>query len=212
MNVAKHMQRDALAVLPSASIGSVRRVMDERGFSVLLVAGEDGCLRGFVTRASLRVATDDAATAETVAHAASAAVTPDDTLEKAALIMLEHRMVLLPVVDGEGRLVGVITQSEVLRGLADGLGIGLGGVRMEVRLRRDSDDLYRVFETLREHGARVISLASGREAAERHDVVLRLQGVADREALRASLEAALRAPSGLSTSGTEGSAGGARVS
>ena len=191
MNVGRHMQRDAVTALPSATVGTIRRVMEEHGFGLLLIASEDGGLRGFVTRASLRGVADDEVAVETVSHSVRFAVQPTDTLEKAALIMLDNRLVLLPVVEAD-RLVGVITQSEVLRGLADGLGIGLVGTRMEIKLRRDSDDLFRAFDVLREHGVHVVSMASRRENETHRDVVLRLQGIADPEALRLALEARLR--------------------
>jgi acetoin utilization protein AcuB len=184
------MQRDAVTALPSATVGTIRSVMEEHGFGLLLIASEDGALRGFVTRASLRGVADDEVAVETVSHPVRFAVQPTDTLEKAALIMLDNRLVLLPVVEGD-RLVGVITQSEVLRGLADGLGIGLAGTRMEIKLRKDSDDLFRAFDVLREHGVHVVSMASRRENETHRDVILRLQGIADREALRLALEARL---------------------
>jgi acetoin utilization protein AcuB len=185
------MQREAVTALPSATVGTIRRVMEEHGFGLLLIAAEDGSLRGFVTRASLRGVADGEVAVETVSHPVRFAVQPTDTLEKAALIMLDNRLVLLPVVEGD-RLVGVITQSEVLRGLADGLGIGLVGTRMEIKLRKDSDDLFRTFDVLREHGVHVVSLASRKENETHRDVVLRLQGIADPEALRLALEARLR--------------------
>jgi acetoin utilization protein AcuB len=185
------MQREAVTALPSATVGTIRRVMEEHGFGLLLIAAEDGSLRGFVTRASLRGVADGEVAVETVSHPVRFAVQPTDTLEKAALIMLDNRLVLLPVVEGD-RLVGVITQSEVLRGLADGLGIGLVGTRMEIKLRKDSDDLFRTFDVLREHGVHIVSLASRKENETHRDVVLRLQGIADPEALRLALEARLR--------------------
>jgi acetoin utilization protein AcuB len=191
MNVGRHMQRDAVTALPSATVGTIRRVMEEHGFGLLLIASEDGSLRGFVTRASLRGVADGDVAVETVSHPVRFAVQPTDTLEKAALIMLDNRLVLLPVVEGD-RLIGVITQSEVLRGLADGLGIGLVGTRMEIKLRKDSDDLFRAFDVLREHGVHVVSMASRRENETHRDVVLRLQGISDPEALRSALEARLR--------------------
>ncbi len=191
MNVGRHMQRDAVTALPSATVGTIRRVMEEHGFGLLLIASEDGSLQGFVTRASLRGVADDEVAVNTVSHPVRFAVLPTDTLEKAALIMLDNRLVLLPVVEGD-RLVGVITQSEVLRGLADGLGIGLVGTRMEIKLRKDSDDLFRAFDVLREHGVHVVSMASRRENETHRDVVLRLQGIADPEALRLALETQLR--------------------
>ncbi len=191
MNVGRHMQRDAVTALPSATVGTIKRVMEEHGFGLLLIASEDGRLRGFVTRASLRTVAKDDTRAEDVSHPVRFAVQPTDTLEKAALIMLENRLVLLPVVDDD-RLVGVITQSEVLRGLAEGLGIGLVGTRVEIRLRKDSDDLFRAFDVLREHGVHVVSMASRRANEGHRDVILRLQGIGDREALRLALESCLR--------------------
>jgi acetoin utilization protein AcuB len=191
MNVAPHMQRDAVTALPTATLDAVRRVMDERGFGLLLVASEVGELRGFVTRATLKGVTDWSAAVETVCHRARFAVSPDDSLEKAALIMLENRLVLLPVVDGD-RLVGTISQSEVLRGLANGLGIGLGGTRMRIKIRDDSDDLYRALEVLRQHQIRLLSLVTKRHEEGRSEAVLHVDGIEDRDALRAQIEARLR--------------------
>ncbi len=191
MNVERHMQRDAVTALPSATVGTIRRVMDEHGFGLLLISSEEGRLEGFVTRASLRSAADDAAAIKTVSHPVRFAVSPADTLEKAALIMLDNRLVLLPVVAAD-RLVGVITQSEVLRGLAAGLGIGRTATRMEITLRDGSDDLYRAFDVLRERGVHIVSLTDHGASDGRRRVILRLQGIPDREALRIALEERLR--------------------
>jgi len=192
MNVSQYMQRGAVTALPTASLDVVRKVMEDHGFGLLLVAGEDGRLRGFVTRATLKGVTDWEAPVESLCHPARFAVSPDDTLEKAALILLENRLVLLPVTADDGRLVGVLTQTEVLRGLAQGLGIGLEGMRLRVRVRADSDDLYRVLEALRGHDARLVSLAAGSMDGEDREAILRVQGVVDREGLRNELETALR--------------------
>jgi acetoin utilization protein AcuB len=187
MNVAQHMQRDAVTALPSTTAGTVRRVMEEHGFGVLLVTSEDGSLRGFVTRGSLKGVVDWETPIESVAHPVKFSVSPTDTLEKATLIMLENRLVLLPVTE-ENRLVGVITQSAVLRGLADGLGIGLEGTRMQLRLRAGSEELYRVLDVLRAHNVHIVSMTNGSGNGEHRDVILRVQGIGDREELSAELE------------------------
>jgi acetoin utilization protein AcuB len=187
MNVAQHMQRDAVTALPSTTAGTVRRVMEEHGFGVLLVTSEDGSLRGFVTRGSLKGVVDWETPIESVAHPVKFSVSPTDTLEKATLIMLENRLVLLPVTEGD-RLVGVITQSAVLRGLADGLGIGLEGTRMQLRLRAGSEELYRVLDVLRAHNVHIVSMTNGSGNGEHRDVILRVQGIGDREELSAELE------------------------
>ena len=90
--------------------------MEEHGFGLLLVASETGQLEGFVTRGSLKDVPDWEAPVSRASHRARFAVGVADTLEKAALIMLKNRLVILPVTE-DGQLLGVITQSEVLRGL-----------------------------------------------------------------------------------------------
>ena len=190
MNVERYMDRRAVTVLPDAPSAEVRGLMDENRFSIVLVVASDGRLVGFVTRASLKGADDDLSV-ERVAHPVRFAVSPEDTLEKAALIMLENRLVVLPVTVEE-RLVGVITQGEILRGLASGLGIGLEGTRLTVWARTDSDDLYRVLQVLREHNVRLVSLTQGEKDGSRREVILRVQGIDDRERLREDLEASLK--------------------
>ena len=192
MNVARYMQEGAVTALPTAALSVVRKVMEEHGFGLLLVASGEGMLRGFVTRASLKGVTDWDEPVEKLTHPAKFAVSPDDTLEKAALILLENRLVLLPVTLEDGRLVGVLTQAEVLRGLAEGLGIGLEGTRLTVRLRAGSDDLYEVLDALREQAVDLVSLTAGAKDGDHREAILRVQGVDDRESLRNELERRLR--------------------
>lgn len=195
MNVARYMHDRAVTAHPSTALSVVRDVMEEHGFGLLLVASEEGDLKGFVTRASLKGVTNWDDPVERLAHPAKFSVLPTDTLEKAALILLENRLVLLPVTTDSGKLVGVLTQSEILRGLAEGLGIGLEGTRLTVKLRDGGEDLHRVLEALHEHSVDLVSIArGGRTDEEASEAILRVRGVADREALREELERRLREP------------------
>jgi len=191
MNVAQYMQRGAVTVAPDAPISEARDLMEEHGFGLLLVVSQEGGLTGFVTRAGLKGIADWEAPVGRFSHPARFAVSPEDTLEKAALILLANRLVVLPVVEGE-KLVGVITQGELLRGLTRGLGIGLEATRLTVKVRNDSDDLYDVFGILREHGAKIVSLARAGTNGETCEIVLRIQGIGEKERLRAELEAKLQ--------------------
>ncbi len=191
MNVRRYMQPSAVTVPPDAPVSQARDLMEEHGFGLLLVVSAEGALEGFVTRAGMKEIKDWEVPVSRHSHPARFAVSPDDTLEKAALILLTNRLVLLPVVE-DGKLTGVITQGELLKGLTRGLGIGLEATRLTVKVRADSEDLYDVFAVLREHGARIVSVTqSGSEDGSR-DVVLRVQGVEERERLRDELEAALK--------------------
>jgi len=100
-------------------------------------------------------------------------------------------LVVLPVVR-ESKLVGVITQGELLRGLTHALGIGLEATRLTVKVRSGSEDLYNVFAVLRAHGATIVSLAQAGKDDGACEMVLRVQGIAEKERLRAELEATLQ--------------------
>ena len=191
MIVGRYMHSDPVTVKADAPLAEAKRVMEENAFGLLLVVSDDGKLRGFITRGSLKGVTDWEVPAGKVCFEARFGVSPTDTVEKAALILLENRLVLLPVVDEE-RLIGVITQSEILRALADGLGIGLEGTRLTVRVGSDDGDLHRILAVLYKNDVHLVSMAQCPKDKAQREVILRVQGIADKEALRSELEEALR--------------------
>jgi acetoin utilization protein AcuB len=154
------------------------------------VTTEDGTLDGFLTRAALAAADDASLSVSRVRAVARFAVSSEDTVEKAALLMLAHGLVVLPVVDDD-RLVGVISQTEVLRALASSLGIGIEAARFTVRVRPGTDDVYRVLGVLRAHNAHLLSIVRDRPHGDRRDVILRVEGVADRDQVCREMEVAL---------------------
>ncbi len=193
MNVSHCMQRAPVTVGPEARLADARRIMDECGFGLLLVATKEGRLDGFLTRAFLNTVTDWDRLVGDACFEAKFAVAPDDTLEKAALVLLANQLVLLPVVDND-QLVGIVTQGEVLRGMALGLGVGLEAIRIAALIRPESGDLYRLLHVLEKHDVKLISLIRGRDGTKRERVILRVQQVADRDALFRDLGEALRGP------------------
>jgi len=193
MNVGHYMHPDPVTALADTPLEQVRQVMEDTGFSLLLIVDENKMLVGFITRAALKGVTDWEAPVGKACFDARFAVTPEDTVEKAALILLDNQLVLLPVVT-DGRLVGVLSQSEILRALAHALGIGLEGTRITVRIPDDAqgDALYGMLAALRERHVDLVSLAQGGRTERHHELILRVQGLEDREGLRADLEALLR--------------------
>jgi acetoin utilization protein AcuB len=187
------MRSDQVTVPASAPISEAKRVMDEKGFSLLLVVDEEGALKGFITKGALKGVADWETPLEKACFEARFAVSPEDTLEKAALILIDNQLVLLPVVD-DGKLVGVISQSEVLHGLASALGIGLEGTRITVKLPHDSDGktIYKILDTLDEEGAELVSLARGGKTDQYQELIVRAQGIGNKEVLTKKLEDVLR--------------------
>jgi acetoin utilization protein AcuB len=194
MNVEQYMQAGVTTLLPDAPLSAVRATMDEHGFGLLLIASSEGKLTGFITRAGLKDVKDWDAPVDKMTHPVKFSVAPSDTLEKAALIMLANRLVVLPVVSEE-RLIGVITQAELLKGLTRALGVGLEATRFTAKIQAGSTDVYRLIDVLERHDASLISLVQGNEHGGYREIILRIQGAEDKDRLRTDLEAALRAES-----------------
>ncbi|HTF57916.1 MAG TPA: CBS domain-containing protein [Planctomycetota bacterium] len=101
-------------------------------------------------------------------------VAPDDTLEHAAKIMLENEVSGLPVLDG-GRLLGMITESDVFEAFNEIMGTEEAGARIMLTVPADDD----LLDTLRKRlkGLAIRSLATYRSEEGRDwEVVVRVCG------------------------------------
>jgi len=110
-------------------------------------------------------------------------VREDDTVEHAAQLMLEHTISGLPVLDAQGRLTGILTQSDVFRAFMHITGIQQGGVQFALRLEDKPGLIKEVVDLLRSRGARFISLLTSYAAAQEgyRDVYIRVKNLAPEE-------------------------------
>jgi CBS domain-containing protein len=148
------MRRRPITIDPDAPLGTALAVMAERGVRHLPVVADDGRLIGMLTDRDVRSAVIAPALAERLparwrrrakilqkrgeALRVRDAMTwdcvttaPDASLAQAAAIMLDGRFGCLPVVES-GRLVGILTERDVLRALAERL----------PAIRGDADDYF----------------------------------------------------------------------
>jgi acetoin utilization protein AcuB len=86
------------------------------------------------------------------------AAKPDDTVENAALVMLERDFSGMPVVDDDGRLTGIITDKDIFKVLLSITGARHGGVQFGFLLPNSPGTLKPIVDTLREHKARITSI------------------------------------------------------
>ena len=73
---------------------------------------------------------------------------PFDTVEDAARFLCRNRIGALPVVDAHGRLLGMITETDVLTAFAEVLSAGGPSSRLEVSLADRPGELARVLRIL----------------------------------------------------------------
>jgi len=159
MFVGRRMTKKVIAVTPGDTVRDANRILQENRIHHLPVV-EGGELVGIVSDADIqkwilkeqRVDKDGTVirrtgTVKEIMTREVVAVTPEDTIEDALLILHQRRFGALPVVEGE-RLVGIFTKTDVLAAFIDTLNIEGIGVRIEVILPPEMKFLHRLVEEM----------------------------------------------------------------
>lgn len=91
----------------------------------------------------------------------------EETLEMAAVVMLQNKVSGLPIMDENGSLVGLLSETDVLRGFIHATGIADGAVHYIMDLSDQPGATTSIIDICRKQGAKLISiLTSYKEAAE----------------------------------------------
>jgi len=128
MKVSDLMTTSPITVGPETPVLDARQLMIDKRFRHVLIA-EGPKLLGIVTDRDIRLNLPSPATSlsvweinyllarltvESVMTKSLVIVSPRQDTREAALLMLDHKIGALPVVDG-GQLVGIITETDLLR-------------------------------------------------------------------------------------------------
>jgi acetoin utilization protein AcuB len=115
-------------------------------------------------------------------------VRPDLPIEEAARVMIDHRIGCLPVVEGE-KLVGIISDTDIFRVFAEGLGGGHPSLRITVVVPEKVGSLAQIASRVAALGGNIHSLGTfWGDQPEDRVIAFRLEGV-DRETAVQALEA-----------------------
>ena len=161
------MTRDPATVAPELSVAEAAQIMRARGISCVL-AVEGGALAGILTARDLtnRVVAEarpvDTPVAEVMTRAPFA-LAPEDLGMDAVLAMSERRIGHLPVVS-RGRLVGVVTQTDLVRWQA----VSAASMVSDIMARNDAQGLAEVVGRIPQLLAQLVG------SGVRHEVVTRL--------------------------------------
>jgi acetoin utilization protein AcuB len=193
MLIKDWMAKDPVTITEETSMIKAIHLMKERRFRRIPVVAQ-GKLVGMVTDRDLKEASPSKATSldvhelyyllaelqvQEIMSRNPISVSQDDTVEHAAQIMLEHTISGLPVVDAGGKVVGIITQSDVFRAFMHITGVLQGGVQFALRLEDRPGLIKEVVDRLRARGARFVSLLSSYAAAREgfRDVYIRVKNL-----------------------------------
>lgn len=208
MLVKDWMTRNPITITDDTSMMKAIHLMKQHRFRRLPVMHE-GKLVGIVTDRDLKEASPSKATTldvhelyyllaelqvKDIMSRNPITVREDDTVERAAQLMLEHTISGLPVVDAHGELTGIITQSDVFRAFMHITGIQQGGVQFALRLEDRPGLIKEVVDLLRSRGARFISLLTSTVASGEgfREVYIRVKNLSPEDVAAAREELARR--------------------
>ncbi|MGD8209706.1 MAG: CBS and ACT domain-containing protein [Desulfobacterales bacterium] len=85
-------------------------------------------------------------------------VPPEFTVEETARVLLNNKISGVPVVDGNGKVVGVITQTDIFKVMISLTGIANEGIQFAFQLKDRSGSIKEVADIIREFGGRMVSI------------------------------------------------------
>jgi acetoin utilization protein AcuB len=197
MLVRDWMSSDVMTVDENTSMMKALHLMKENNIRRLPVISR-GSLVGIITDRDLKEASPSKATTldvhelyyllaeikvKEIMTKNPMTIYADETVERAAVIMLEHKVSGLPVINKQKELVGIITQSDVFRAFVNITGIYNGGTQFAFSLDDKPGTIKEVADTIREHGGRIVSILSSTDMAAEgsRNVYIRIRDMASAE-------------------------------
>lgn len=123
MLVRGRMTREVVTVSPAGTVADALELLQDHGIRHLPVV-DGGRVVGVVTDRDIRPAVGpgssdaDRTTIDEIMSAPAVVAAPDLPVESAARVLAEHRIGCLPVVEA-GELVGILTESDLLRSFVE---------------------------------------------------------------------------------------------
>jgi acetoin utilization protein AcuB len=161
MLVGQKMRKKVVTVKPTDTLATVKARMKAGKFHRVPVV-ESGKLVGIVSDRDLRQHTGTLAKTKVNAVMTGKVVTvkPSTMIETAARMLLKRKIGGMPVVD-EGKLVGIITTSDLLRSFVDLVGAAEEGVsRIDMALDSELDRIQAATQIVAEEIGEILGLGT----------------------------------------------------
>jgi acetoin utilization protein AcuB len=174
MLVRERMSSKPVTIGASVPITEALRVMRQNQVRRLPVLDEEGRLIGIVSEKDLLYASPSPATSLSIyemhymlSHLQVTelmttdvtTVTPNTPLEEAARIMADNKIGGLPVIE-DGRLVGIITETDIFKVFLELLGAREAGLRLTLQIPERKGEMARITTAIAELGGNILALGT----------------------------------------------------
>jgi acetoin utilization protein AcuB len=196
MLVSDIMRRDLLTVEPDTPLAEALRLMRRRGIRHLPVT-DGGTLVGIISDRDLKRALPLDADAFAAPPAELGALPvkrlmtravittgPAISVEEAGRVMVTKKISALPVTEA-GRLVGIITETDVIALLVRALGVSEPSSRLEVSFTAGGGTLAGIVRTIEETGVVITSIVTLATGPQSRAAILRVATIDPRRAVAA---------------------------
>lgn len=172
MLVKNWMSKNVVTIDANDSMQDAMKLLKEHDIRMLPVM-KKGRLVGIVTDRDLKKASaSDATTLEVhellyllaeikvkdIMTKDPITVPPDYTAEETAQVLLENKISGAPVVDDNGQVVGIITQTDLFRVLISLTGVGTRGIQFALLIKDQPGSIKEVADVIRAFGGRMVSI------------------------------------------------------
>ena len=207
MLIKDWMAKDVLTVDENTSLMRATRVMKENSIRKLPVVSH-GKLIGIITDRDVKDASPSKTTSldihelyyllsemkvKEVMSGMPITMSGTDSLEKAAMVLLENKISGIPVVDDSGHLCGLLSESDVLKGFIHATGIKDGAIQYVFELPDKAGSVTEVVKCIRDNDASIISILTSYEDADEGNKQVAIRVMLNDESHDVKLSKALNA-------------------
>ncbi len=104
-------------------------------------------------------------------------VSPETTLERAAILMFDNKIGGLPVIDKDNNLIGILTEQDVFKALINITGARFAAYRISIVITDTPGSIKEVMDIMRKHNFKYNSILTTHEGVEEgyREVLIRFQ-------------------------------------
>ena len=190
MTVSKNMTINPVTTTPDMGVFEAFELMKNEGVQRLPVLDNDGNLVGIISEKNItsaaadrkvsivefalllsKIKVGDVMTKEVIT------VSVDDPVELAARKMSDNDISILPVVDNNGKLVGVVSRSDLFRLLLELFGTRHYGIRVTFRIKHQKGVIAKLAIALEKIGANIVSIGNLDSDQGYSTIIMKINGV-----------------------------------
>jgi len=190
MKISALMVPNPITITEKASISQAIELMKVNSIRHLPVVSKENLLKGFVTLADLKQGLIPSMVGDLglqdLMIRNPITVDPDDDVEIAAQLIYKHKIGGMPVTK-QGRVVGIITETDILRAFIDMMGILSSSSRIDVEIQDKPDAFKKAVQIILDSGAEIINIGQTAQKKKKRTFYFRLESCKT-DSIRAALE------------------------